>query len=181
MAYQVKDWKSFDGREVEAGQVLVPELVTKDYARSIGAVMANLRTWTTAGVRYTVMFVAVSLNMEAVSRQAFYADVNEYMDEVLGPERRGRQLVSLDALLEEGFLPAGAVPSAESAAMEGILPEELYADIRKVNPLFGEIIRLGYQGLDRKEIVDALPVRKSQGYEVYRRCRETVERWTRTE
>lgn len=177
MSTQVNNWKSFDGREVGAGEVLVPQLVTKEYARSIGAVMENLRTWTMAGVRFTVMFVPVPADMAGECRKTFNAEVNELLDEKLGPSRRGRCQVSLDALLEEGYLPDGACPSAESIVMEGILLDELISYVGKLNPLFGDVVRLGYQGIGRKEIVEGLPVKKSQGYEVYKKCREEVERW----
>ncbi len=179
MVKQGKDWKSFDGREVEAGQVLVPQMVTKEYARSIGAVMENLRTWVTAGVRYLVMFVQVPVDQVDIAWKVFWSNVNEYVDEKLGPGRRGRRVVSLDAMLDEGYLPEGAAPAAESIVMEGILLDELIAGVEKMHPLFKDVIRLGYQGLERKEIADALPVKKSQAYEVIKRCREEAEKWLR--
>ena len=174
MAKQGKDWKCYDGRELEEGQVLVPQLVTAEYARGLGADMRNLRTWKTAGVPYRVMFVPVSIDRHEISMKAFYADLNEYLDEKLGPGRRGRCVVSLDELLEENCPLDDMVSSAESIAMEGILLDELIAGVGRLNPLFGDVIRLGYQGMDRKAIVGLLPVKKSQGYEVYRKCREEV-------
>ena len=167
MTKQDKNWKSYDGREIEEGQVLVPMLVDDAYARSIGADMGNLRTWTTAGVKYLVMFAPVDLEMEKICWKSFYADLNELLDETLGPARRGRNVVSLDALMEENRLPGEQVSSAESIAMEEILLDELIAAVGKMNPMFGEVVRLGYQGMDRKEIVAALPVKKSQGYHIY--------------
>ena len=177
MADQEKKWKSYDGCNLEEGQVLVPQLVTFEYARSIGAEMGNLRTWTTAGVRYLVMFVPVSWAMKDVCMKAFYADLNELLDERLGPGRRGRKVVSLDVLLEENGVPADPVPSAESLVMEGILLDEMIADLGKKNALFGDVIRLGYRGFSRKDIVEALPVRKSQAYELVRKCRDEAEGW----
>ena len=177
MSNRVNNWKSFDGHELSAGEVLVPQLVTKEYARSIGAVMENLRTWTMAGVRFTVMFVPVPADMAEACRKTFNAEVNELLDEKLGSSRHGRCQISLDALMEEGYLPAGTGPSAEAIVMEGILLDELIAHVGKLNPLFGDVVRLGYQGLGRKEIVEGLPVKKSQGYEVYKKCREEAERW----
>lgn len=177
MAKQGNNWESFDGREIEEGQVLVPQRTTLEYAMSIGAVMENLRTWTTAGVRYTVMFVPVNEGMGDTCWKEFYSELNEYLDEFLGPSRRGRSIVSLDEMLEEGCFPTETVMSAESIAMERILLDELIAVVGKKNPLYGEVIRMGYQGMNRKEITDYLPVKKSQAYEVYRRCREEVEQW----
>ena len=177
MTKQDKNRKSYDGREVKEGQMLVPQRVDPDYARSIGAVMENLRTWSTAGVRYTVMFVPVDLEMEGICWKNFYAELNEYLDEKLGQARHGRNVVSLDALVEENKLQAVQVSSAEAIALEGLVLDDLFRHVGEISPLFEEVTRLGYQGLDRKEIVDALPVGKSQGYELYKRCREEVERW----
>jgi len=177
MAKTGKDWKSYDGYEVCEGEILVPQLVDPDYAWSIGAVMENLRTWTVAGVRFIVMFVPVPVDMAGECWKAFYSAVNELLDDRLGPARRGRQTVSLDALLEKDYLPADAVPSSESIVMEGILLDEMISALGMKNPLYADVIRLGYRGLDRKEVVDRLPVRKSRRYDLYRRCMEEAEGW----
>ena len=177
MAKQGNDWKSYDGRELKDGEVLVPQLVTPEYARSLGAEMANLRTWTTAGVHYTVMFVAVPAEQEKICRAAFTQELNEYLDEKLGPARRGRRETSLDALAEGGYDSADGGPSTESIALEGILLDELLCEAEKANPLFRDVIRLGYSGLDRKEIIGALPLKKSQAYDVIRKCREEAEKF----
>lgn len=177
MAKQENQWKCYDGREVEEGQVLVPQRTTKEYARSIGAVMENLRTWTTAGVRYLVLFVPVSKDMKDICLKAFYSELNEFLDERLGPARRGRCIVSLDALLEKEYEPTETAPSAESVVMEGVLLDEMITDLEKKNELYRDVIRLGYQGMDRKEIADALPVKKSRAYDVIRKCRVEAEEW----
>ena len=36
------------------------------------------------------------------------------------------------------------------------------------------IIRLGYEGLSKKEIVERLPVQESRGYEVFNECFKAV-------
>ncbi len=177
MEKQRKIWKSYDGRDLDKKQVLVPQMTTLDYARSIGATMENLRTWTTAGVRYWVMFVPVSEDMEEVCKKAFYSELNDYLDEKLGPGRRGRHIVSLDAMLEEGCCPEGTVSSAESIALERILLDEIITELGKKNALYEKIIRLGCQGLSRRDIVEALSVKKSQAYELIRKCHEEVEKW----
>ena len=78
---------------------------------------------------------------------------------------------------DDDLVVEGVAPTAESIDMEGILLDELIAGVEKMHPLFKDVIRLGYQGLERKEIADALPVKKSQAYEVIKRCREEAERW----
>ena len=94
MSKQGKDWVSFDGREVDAGQVLVPQMVTIDYARSLGADMRNLRTWEKAGVSFTVMFIPVISEMEEEAWRVFHAEENELLDEKLGPNRKSRCMIS---------------------------------------------------------------------------------------
>ena len=177
MKKQGKNWKSFDGSGLLEGQVLVPQMVSPEDAEMIGAVMENMRLWNTAGVRYWVMFIPVVEDAVDLGWKAFWADVNELLDVRLGPGRRGRCVVSLDALMDMGYLSVGAVPSAESVAMDEILPVELAVDLGQMNPMFSDIVRLGYQGIACKEIIDRLPVRKSQAYDVYRKCRAEAERW----
>ena len=145
----------------------------------MGVVMANLRPWFQVGVRFTVMFAQVPEEQKEICWKNFYASVNEYLDEKLGPGRRGRQVVSLDAMMEEDYLPAEAMPSAASVAMAGLLYDELVAVLGKMCLLYVDILRMCREGLSRKEIVDRLPVKKSQGYDLYRKCREEAERWLR--
>ena len=121
MAKQGNDWKAYDGRELKGGEVLVPQMVTQEYARSIGADMSALRTWTTAGIRYTVMFVPVPEEQEEICRKIFCQELNEYLDEKIGPARRGRCCTSLDELAEKGYDPADRRASTEAIVMEEIL------------------------------------------------------------
>ncbi len=39
--------------------------------------------------------------------------------------------------------------------------------LRSLNPLFDDVISLGYEGFSRKEIVEVLPVKRSQAYDLY--------------
>ena len=88
-----KNWKPYNDQPLEADETLVPQMVTEDYARSLGANMGNLRTWHKGGVSYTVMFVPVKKSKEAVAMETFNTVVNEYLDEKLGPNRFSRCLV----------------------------------------------------------------------------------------
>jgi len=47
------------------------------------------------------------------------------------------------------------------------------------SPMYADIIRLGYEGLSKKEMVERLPVQKSRGYELYNECRRLVEDYLR--
>lgn len=212
MAKQDNQWKSYDGREIEPGQVLVRQLVTREYAREIGADPKSLRTWSTAGVSYLVMKVPVSADMEEICEKAFNAQVNDRLDEQMGPMRRARcmvpqpdgrkvvctkatcgttcsacphrgeyekedrSMVSLDALEEEEYLPAEAAPSAEDEAILKIRLEELMIQLEEVNPLYPKVIRMLRQGMQTKEIVEALPMKKSRAYELIRKSQAEAER-----
>lgn len=86
-------WKPYNDQPLEADETLVPHLVDEDYARSLGANMANLRTWHKAGVSYLVMFVPVKKSEARAATSHFNAMVNELLDEKLGPNRFSRCLV----------------------------------------------------------------------------------------
>jgi hypothetical protein len=88
-----KNWKSFNDRSLRAGEVLVPQLVDEDYARSLGANMANLRTWEKAGFQYLVMFVPVPESMEKQAWSVFNSEVNDLLNERLGPNRFSRCMI----------------------------------------------------------------------------------------
>jgi len=86
--------KPFNDKPLREGEALVPQMVTdRWYAISIGGNPRNFRTWTLAGVRYTVMFVPVKTDEVAVSMKAFTEALNELLDEKLGPNRHSRCLI----------------------------------------------------------------------------------------
>lgn len=93
MTKQDNNWQSYDGQPLKADEVLIPQLVTEDYARDLGAVMGNLRTWEKSGVYYTVMFVPVKTSQKKQAMKIFNADVNDLLDEKLGPNRFSRCMV----------------------------------------------------------------------------------------
>lgn len=202
--FDKSNWKSFDGREVQPGETLVPQLVTEEDAALCGAKKENLRTWTRGGVSYTVMFIPVPADQEKVSLQAFNFSLNELLDEKLGSNRHSRCLipqedgamkvcpkksgdnhasctqcphkynyekedrstVSTSALDEYGY-DFGSSPSAEDEAMEKILLAELIEELTVKDPRLAEIVRLGYAGYKKREILDKLGVSKSQAYNLY--------------
>lgn len=201
----------FNGQPLRKDEVLVPQFISRDYADLIGA--TDVRTWYMCGVPYLVMFIAVPAEQAEIALKAFNADVNDYLDERLGPNRRSRCLIpqpdgsvrpcpketkgrynpcagcphrgelekedrnpiSLDALDGDGFQLADAVPSAESSAMLGFLLADLLDEFSDKCPRYAEIVRLGYDGLDKKEILQQLPMKKSQAYQTYNDCRKATE------
>lgn len=87
------NWKSYNDRPLKADEVLVPQLVDEDYARKLGANMANLRTWKKCGVSFIVMFVPVKKGKVKQMTSVFNAHVNELLDEKLSPNRHSRCLI----------------------------------------------------------------------------------------
>lgn len=88
-------------------------------------------------------------------------------------DKENRSTVSLETLDEDEFHPMDAASSAEECALLGFILDDLLKDL----PQFAEIIRLGYQGLSRKEIIAQLPVKKSQAYQLFNECKKQVEEY----
>lgn len=219
MANQDNNRKSnpipYNGEPLQEGEVLVPMLVDQDFARSIEA--SGLRTWHKGGVYYAIIHVPVPREQEKISWQAFYADLNGFLDEQLGPnryarcllpredgsvrpcpketdgrynaccgcpyrgmlEKEDRSMLSLETLSEENACPMKTESSAESEAMLGFLLGDLLAALEQINPAYGQIIRLGYEGCSTKEIVSRMPQGKSQAYQMIRECRRRAEEFLR--
>ncbi len=94
-------------------------------------------------------------------------------------EKEDRSLASPDELDEGDYAPMECVPSAESYAMEGEILKILIDEFSEKCPMYTDIIRLGYEGLSKKDIIERLPVQKSRGYELYNECRKLVEDFLR--
>ena len=86
-------WKSYNDQPLKTDEVLIPQMVDEDYARGIGANMANLRTWKKCGVSFLVMFVPVKKELEKQMMSTFNARVNELLDEKIGPNRHSRCMI----------------------------------------------------------------------------------------
>ena len=82
-------------------------------------------------------------------------------------EREDRSNVSIEEIDEENFHPMEAAPSAESEALEEIIFDELVAYLKDVSPALADVVTLGFRGFDKKEIIQQVPVQKSQGYSTY--------------
>ena len=205
-----RNYHPFNGEPLQEGEVLVPQFINKEYADIIEA--QGVRTWYKSGIPCMVMFVPVPINQAQVALQAFNADVNDYLDERLGPNRYSRCLIpqpdgsfkpcpkenngirntckecplrgklekedrnpiSLESLEEENFHPIANEPSAENCAMFGLLLQDLLDDFSKKYPRYADIIQLGLSGMDKKAILQQLPMKKSQAYQVYNDCEKAT-------
>ena len=210
--------KPYNDEPLLEGEVLVPMLVDdRQYAIAIGAKPKNFRTWTTAGISYTVMFVPVPTEHAVSSTKAFYAAVNELLDLKLGSnrysrclvpqtngtlkicpkvsngnhapcafcphkseyEREDRSIVSIEELDEENYHPMKTVPSSESVSMEKFLLDDLLAYLGSINPVLAEVASLGFDGFDKKEVIQQLPVQKSQAYSIYNKAEQLAREFLR--
>lgn len=207
-----ENWKPYNNDPLREGEVLVPQLVDDtEYATAIGAKPENLRTWSTAGITYTVMFVPVPADQELICLQTFNAAVNEMLDEKLGPnrwsrcmipqpdgtrkpcpkvrngnhapcascphrgeyEREDRSVISIDDIT------IGAVPSAESEALEKVMFDELVSYLKDMNPVLADVVTLGFRGFSRKGVVGQLPVKSSQAYDLYAKAKRLTRAFLR--
>ena len=95
-------------------------------------------------------------------------------------EKEDRSLVSLETLTEENFHPMKTEPSAENEALVNTILDDLLKLASKF--LYHEdIIRMGIDGLDRKQIIERLPVKKSQRYQIYNDCKRVVEEYLKND
>lgn len=94
-------------------------------------------------------------------------------------EREDRSTISIETMNEENFHPMEAEPSAESIAMEKFLFNDLKEYLTNINPVLGDLVSLGFQGFDRKEVIQQLPVKSSQAYELYRKAEKLTREFLR--
>ncbi|MBR5109052.1 MAG: hypothetical protein IK099_02560 [Clostridia bacterium] len=85
--------KPYNNVPLREGEVLVPMMVTREFAIGQGADPANLRTWTKSGIQFLVMFTAVPADQEQICQQNFDKAVNQMLDERIGPNRHSRCMV----------------------------------------------------------------------------------------
>ncbi len=89
-------------------------------------------------------------------------------------KKEDRNMVSLETLEEKNFHPMKNEPSAESCVLFNTMLDDLLTFSAKTL-YHGDVIRMGLDGLDRKQIIERLPVKKSQGYQIYNDCQKAVE------
>ena len=83
----------FNGEPLREGEVLVPQFISREYAELIGA--QGIHTRYICGIPYLVMDVAVPADQAELARKVFNANLNEYLDEKLGANRRARCMITM--------------------------------------------------------------------------------------
>ena len=200
--------KAYDGREIKAGEVLVPMMAYPDRVKIMGAESANIRTWNKAGRRFPVMFYPVPEAYYTLAMQQFSSELNEFLGEnrdarclipqpdgshKLCPKKNGDNRVackdcphngeyerqdktvdSLDALMDENGYEPSPVRSAEDECMDRVLFTELMQELQEKYPREAEIVTMYINDMERKEIIEALGLRPSQGYNVIAKTMDLV-------
>lgn len=92
-------------------------------------------------------------------------------------EREDRSMLSIERLNEDEFHPMEAAPSAESEGLMKLLFNDLKEYLHEINPALEAVVTLGFQGFDKSEVVQQLPVKKSQGYTTYDKAEELARKF----
>ncbi|MBQ8094420.1 MAG: hypothetical protein IJ242_12735 [Clostridia bacterium] len=82
-------------------------------------------------------------------------------------EREDRSMASIEMLNEEEYHPMEAAPSAESESLMKLMFNDLKDYLHDISPALEDVVTLGFEGFDRNEVVQHLPVKKSQAYTTY--------------
>lgn len=82
-------------------------------------------------------------------------------------EREDKSMVSIETLNEDEYHPMQAAPSAETEALEKAIFEDLVEYLKTINSDLADVVTLGFQGFDKKDVVKQLPVKSSQAYDLY--------------
>lgn len=77
--------------------------------------------------------------------------------------------------LEEKHQPTCSMYSTNNCFTFETLLDDLLEDFSEKCPHYADIVRLGYSGMSRKDIIQQLPVQKSQGYQIFKNCQKAVE------
>lgn len=216
-AKKYSDKKSFDGKPVEEGMVLVP-FKKDDMNFGPGEYIDdNFTTFHLGEFKFTVGFMAISEGYFASYMQEFWDKINKELEArregrcIIGKnadgtdklcpytckckgcpnkgllERRNThrvEIISLDYEYEgEGFdIEDTNTPSVEDQVIERLDPtpteEELMVQMLayfdKLNPRYGQIIRLKHQGMSIDEICITIGLKPSRGRQEINNAHDAV-------
>lgn len=85
-------------------------------------------------------------------------------------ERENKSMISIEELKGEEYKKHMYTCSAESEAMMELLFDDLQDYLHDIEPALEQVVTLGFQGFDRKEIVQQLPGKKTRTYQTYARA-----------
>ena len=160
------DRRSYNNLPLHEGECLVPIRVDWDMVKHFNMVRNNLETWKVGPHKVLVAFAPVPVEDKAAAIKNFNRDVREFYESF-----QTEDVLSLDQFLEEaasddgkGFEPASD-ENLEENVMLRIIIEDLFKQVRAINPRYGQILDMLADDYSKGEIVDALKLRKSQGYD----------------
>ena len=82
-------------------------------------------------------------------------------------ERENKSMIPIGKLKDEEYLKHMCAHSAESDAMMELLFGDLQDYLHDIDPALEQVVILGFQGFDRKEIIQQLPGKKTWAYQTY--------------
>ena len=160
------DRRSYNNLPLHEGEYLVPIRVDWDMVRHFNMDRNNLETWRVGPHKVLVAFAPVPVEDKVAAIKHFNRDVREFYESF-----RTEDVLSLDQFLEDaaadgskGFEPASD-ENLEENVMLRIIIEDLFKQVREINPRYGQILDMLADDYSKGEIVDALKLRKSQGYD----------------
>ncbi len=78
----------YNGIPLNPGEVLIPQFINREYADLLEA--QGVRSWHTGGYLYRVMYIPVPADYAPLAYKTLNANVNDYLDDQLGPNRYSR-------------------------------------------------------------------------------------------
>ena len=170
--------RSFNGGAPTEGETLIPFFVSRDMKESY-VNSENMETWHIAGKKIPVAFAPAAIESKPAMLKMFWEDVRNYIASGCDPNfcpgdqppeiGHGADL-SLDKLREDmedddsnGFEPASD-ENVEQNVLLALMVDQLMDETTERSPIHGEILNMLKEDYTNGEIVDALPVGKSQAY-----------------
>ncbi|MCD7751026.1 MAG: hypothetical protein LUI10_04705 [Lachnospiraceae bacterium] len=93
MAKKVKEVRAYTGIPFKAEEYPAPMIVDDEFISLNNVSSADVRVWNMAGICFKVVFYPVKENKLKIAMQEYYHQLNELLDEKLGPNRSSRCLI----------------------------------------------------------------------------------------
>lgn len=154
---------------------LAPILVTDGIRKDPALIKDNIETWNIHGHKIPVAFAPIKIGTLDNWIKFFWSQVRTYIatggtDEFLKENGHNEDL-SYDKFLDDaesddtahGFDP-GKTEVLEDTTLMYMIIDDLIKEVATVNPKYGRILQLLYEGNTKGEILKLLGLGKSQGY-----------------
>ncbi|MBO6214334.1 MAG: hypothetical protein J6N76_02220 [Lachnospiraceae bacterium] len=179
--------KSYNNQPLKDGETMIPVFIAdKTMIRSYNMDRRNLETWRIGGVNVTVAFTPARIEQKELLMSVFWAEVREYVREQV----QYFEHYSFEALTEwenedkhdnSHHWDADVGIDTQASVLLRIAIDQLIEEVRSIDPVYGIILDLIRDGLEKREIVEILDYEKSQSYnkirEAQRKAKEIYDRW----